>query len=195
MDILSIALGIGTAIGGCGTAFLYWETRGQGAKVRRQSEIDSRIASAVHQVTREVLEIRTRMDSESAHLTTIIKGTMAEQLAPVKDQIRVLDTKIDPLWKALEGIMIDQVRGLHHPDPDRADLDSLLDKVLDAQETGVMLTFEEEQKLRRYLVMIKNWHPGQDLGFTVYPNEPLRAAILLRTLELFRIRKHQEHYR
>lgn len=193
MDILSIVLGAGTILGGSGTAFLYWETRGQRGRAKRKEEIKAHVAAEVTSVRHDLLEVRTRMDAEGAHLTTIIKASLSDALEPIRAQITVLSTKIDPMWKALEAQSVAAAQALHHPVPERAALDALLDDFLDSVQHGTEFSEEKRRALRTCLVKIVRWEEGQDIGFPVYPGEPTSAAVLLSTMELSRIRQYQEH--
>ena len=44
-------------------------------------------------------------------------------------------------------------------------------------------------ELRHYLEQIKEWEPGQDIGFPVLPAEPTSAAVLLAIMGLNRVRR------
>ena len=111
-----------------------------------------------------------------------MKSVVHEALEPVKHSITELTTKVEPLWQALVQGALHNAEVLHHPDPERAEIDALLDHFKENTLTG-----DEELQLRRYLVQIKNWEPGQDLGFPVYDSEPSAAANLLSMLDLVRI--------
>ena len=111
-----------------------------------------------------------------------LKAALHESLEPVRHSITELTTKVEPLWQALVAGAMHNAEVLHHPHAERAELDALLDHFRENT-----LTRDEELQLRRFLVQIKNWEKGQELGFPVYDSEPSAAANLLSMLDLVRI--------
>jgi hypothetical protein len=96
-------------------------------------------------------------------------------VGPLRQDVAVLKSQVEVFWKA---VALDAAKILHQPDPARAQMDHLLEALVED-----ILTPEEELQLRKYLVAVRNWEPGQDAGFPVSPGEQTAAAILLRTME------------
>jgi hypothetical protein len=126
-----------------------------------------------------------------------IKLVINQSLAPVMDKIHdsgekiaVLETKMDMLWAQLQK---DMARIMHSPEPSRAHIDALMDKIID----NVPLTSDEELELRSILHDIMLYEPGHspDLGFPVKNGEQILAAFLLRSLDYVPIRGSGRHHR
>jgi hypothetical protein len=158
-------------------------TRKSHDRVDRAAEMKQVVQDAFHPLDMRVLAL----EGQCTGMPVTIDALVARALKPIEAQLSTLNTKIDPVWRALEELAVDMAKNLHHPDPDRADFDNLLDHFM-----SHTLTTDEDLRLRRYLNAVKSWRPGIDLGFTVYDGEPTYAAILLRTMELSRIRRNQE---
>lgn len=189
MDVATIVLSVSTAIGGSGTVFLWWESHSAGRKTKRREEITAQLAP----ILADVKAVHDKLDNANEHTLTVVKAAVSEALSPVNDQLAVLNTKIDPLWKSLEALAVANAQLIHKPHPENADLDLLLDKYEGFVEGTGSFSADEEMRLRHYLNVIKKWEPGQDAGFYVAEGDPTRAAIVLATMELTRIRrKHQQ---
>lgn len=190
MDALSIVIAvvgcIATIFGGWG-AFAYFRLMQRDtSQINRKAEIAAQLTAALIPVNSDIREMQLRLEQRDA----LIKVAIHEAMEPIRDQLSALNTKVDPLWRALEQLAINSANVLHHPDPRRAEIDRLLDHFKDD-----ILTPEEELALRRYLVAIKDWEPGQDLGFPVYQGEPSSAANLLSMLDLVRIYRQEKRKR
>jgi hypothetical protein len=96
-------------------------------------------------------------------------------LDAVKDRTAVLETKVELWWKS---VAMDAAKILHQPDPARA----AVDKVLEAFMAGT-LTKAQENELRGYLRIIRDYEPGQQTPFPIHNGEQTAAAILLSTME------------
>ena len=178
-----IFLGSGTVAAAVAAWFSVHLTRRGHTREDRKAELEQVVQKAVHPIDMRVLAL----EGQCNNMPVTIDSLIIRALKPIEAQLGTLNTKIDPVWRALEELAVDMAKNLHHPDPDRADLDSLLDHFMEQT-----LTDDEDLRLRRYLNAVKKWR-GEDLGFTVYDGEPTYAAILLRTMELSRIRRSQEH--
>jgi hypothetical protein len=152
-------------------------------KEDRAAEMRQAVHDGIHPIDLRVLKLQTQCDN----MVPTVNGLIVAALEPVKTQLNTLNTKIDPVWKALEELAVDMAKNLHHPDPDRAEFDALLDHFM-----AGTLTVDEDLNLRRLLNQVKTYRPGDNIGFTVHDGEPTYAAILLRTMELSRIRRRQE---
>ena|ERR1700729_963189 len=153
------------------------------AKAERTIEIAQAVKDGFQPLDNRLLALEATCNQ----MPVTIDSLIGRALKPIEAQLVMQNTKIDPVWRALEELAVDMAKNLHHPDPDRADFDMLLDHFM-----AHTLNADEDLRLRRYLNAVKTWRPGVDLGFTVYDGEPTYAAILLRTMELSRIRRNQE---
>ena len=86
-------------------------------------------------------------------------------MGPVRDQLAVLNTKVEPLWTALINMGINQATVLHQPDPRRAEYDTLLEKLQDELRGGPLMTVEAYARLQHYLALTKTWEPGDGPRF------------------------------
>lgn len=181
MDVLSIVVGACALIGGAGSmgTVAYWrEVHRSGRKQDRHEEIGNHLAP----LQSDIRSLKETVEQIPAQRQAEMKATVHEALEPVRHSITELTTKVEPLWQALVAGAIHNAEVLHHPNPERAELDDLIDHF-----KANTLTRDEELLFRRYLNTIKNWEPGQDVGFPVYDSEPSAAANLLSMLELVRI--------
>jgi hypothetical protein len=192
VDVLSVVLGIGTALGGGGSVFLWLETRTQGARDRRAKALKTDIAAALQPIQTDITALHTRWEGEQERMAVAVKIAIAESLEPVRGQLAVLNTKVEPLWTALINMGINQANVLHQPDPRRADVDKLLEELQTELRGGREMTADHFLRLQHYLILIRQWEPGTDIGFPVLPAEPTSAAILLAIMGLSRIRRKQE---
>jgi hypothetical protein len=119
--------------------------------------------------------IRTRKKLIEEAVETAIHRVIEELFDPLDKRVTVVETKMELFWQKLAG---DMARVLHHPEPSRIAIDMLLEDLMDGT-----LTPEGTASLSRYLRLIRDWEPGRDVGFVVYPGEQVAAAILLHTLE------------
>lgn len=178
-----IFLGSGTVAAAVAAWFSVHLTRRSHNKDDRKNEFEQIVQKAIYPAEMRVLALEGQCNS----MPVTIDGLIIRALKPIEAQLSTLNTKIDPVWRALEELAVDMAKNLHHPDPDRAEFDELLDHFM-----AHTLTEDEDLRLRRYLNQVKTWRPGIDLGFTVYDGDVTYAAILLRTMELSRIRRKQE---
>jgi hypothetical protein len=192
VDAGTIALIVGTVIGGLGTLFLYLETRFGRRRTERKSAMDARLATALAPIKADLQSIHAKLDAESSHQDASTKIAIAEALEPVKDQLSTLNTKVEPLWKAIEALAVSNIQVLHKPHPENAELDALYDAYYAYVDGRGPFGADQEMRLRHYLRIIKDWIPGQDVGFHVDPGDPTSAAIVLATMDLTRIRRKQQ---
>jgi hypothetical protein len=187
VDVLSIVLGVSTAITGGGSVLLWLETHGVGSREKRDKQIDARIAP----VKAELQEVRTKVESENSHTATVVRDAMHEALQPIHEQLTILTTRVEPLWEAARETIIRNAKVVHQPDPRRYHIDALLDKLVASVEGGPLLTTSEERELRHYLTLIQDWEPGKDVGFPVHPGEPASAAAILGSMGIIRASRKQ----
>jgi hypothetical protein len=122
------------------------------------------------------LRINT-LEITSDHAADKLEAMLSRALQPLVTEMAALGSKMDVLWEVQKQAALDAARILHHPLEDRRMIDHLLDAFVDDT-----LTPEEEVQFRKYLVIIKNWKPGDNVGFPVYQGEQLAASGLLRFL-------------
>jgi hypothetical protein len=154
------------------------------ARIERAAEMKQAVKDGFQPLDSRILALEAQCNA----MPVTIDSLIVRALKPIEAQLVMQNTKIEPVWRALEELAVDMAKNLHHPDFDRAELDDLLDHFM-----AGTLTSNEDLTLRRYLNKIKTVEAGYntDLGFTVYDGEPTYAAILLRTMELSRIRISQ----
>lgn len=170
MDWLSIALGVTSALGASGT-FLYWrDNRG----VIRQQQLKEHVEHTMKPLSENVAAISQRTDHLENQLTATVEASVTRSLQPVREDIAVLKNQVEVFWRQ---VGLDMAKVLHQPDPARAEVDALLEELM--EDT---LSPEGELELRRWLVKIRNWEPGKDIGIPVQPGEQTAAAILLRAM-------------
>lgn len=170
MDWLNLAIAAGTLIAAL-IGYVAWrETHSDRARDRQQVQIDQTVVPLSNRL--DLLE--QKFADTMAHNQEMLEVVLARQLQPLSEQVRVLETKMDVFWKS---VAVDAAKILHQPDPKRAHIDKLLEAFM--EDT---LTEDEELQLRKYLVTIRNWEVGMEVGFPVHPGEQTAAAILLRTM-------------
>ena len=121
------------------------------------------------------------MEILSRRSKNLIMVTVQQALEPFAGRLYVLETKMELFWRS---VAIDSAKILHQPDARRSHIDKLLEALM-----ADKLTEQGEAELRGYLVKIRNWEPGVDVGFPVHPGEQTAAAILLATMNHVLTRK------
>lgn len=102
-----------------------------------------------------------------------------DKLEALTARIGRLETQMEPFWAAVQA---DMIKILHHPWPERHDMDELLDK-LDPDKPGTLAP-DEREKLRDILRRVIAASPGNPPPFRVSPDERVAAVFLLRTMDL-----------
>lgn len=93
-------------------------------------------------------------------------------------RIVALETKVDVFWQAVQA---DMIKLLHHPYPERAELDRLLDRLQDKT-----ITDGERTRLRELLTAIRDASPASPPPFRIDPAEQVAAVFLLHTMDVHR---------
>lgn len=168
--LLALVASLGAALGGIAAVYQYRENHSD-RSTRKQHEM---INHALHPYDIRILTL----EQNDLHSANAIEAAITRALQPVIVQLTDFGTKMDVLWELQKQAALDAARILHHPEPGRAEIDHLLDAFV--EDT---LTPEEEIQLRKFLVIIREWEPGDDVGFPVYQGEQMAAAILLRTMK------------
>ncbi len=170
-DAVNLALVAATVVSS-GTALFTWlDARSD----RHRKKLDARIAERQAPLDAQVKALEAEFHAALAAQAALIESSINKALAPVASRLDVMETKMDVFWRQ---VALDAAKILHQPNPERAMLDHLLDAF-----TEDTLTPSEELSLRKELVRIRNWEPGQDLGYPVRDGEQTAAAILLRTMD------------
>jgi hypothetical protein len=191
VDIATLVLAVSTALGGGGTVFLWLETHTVGRSERRKKSIKSIVDEQIEPVKADVQQLHVKVESDVSHSRATMKQLLSEALEPVHHQLSVLNTQMEPLWRQVINNGLNQIDVLHQPDPRRAHVDVLLEKLRAEFTGGPLMTDAEVAELRGYLIKIKTWEPGMDVGFPVLPSEPSSAGQLLSIMELPRIWRDQ----
>lgn len=192
MDIATVVLALGTVFGGGGTIFLWLENHGDRSHTRRTEDTQAIVKETIEPLKDDLTVLKTRTEADGGHIATVIKAALYEALDPIKTDIATLKGDTGAMWKSLEQLSVAYAQQLHKPHPENQELDALLDAYVAWVEGDGPFSKDQELKLRKYLRLMKNYHPGQVLGFVVAPEDPTRAAALLATMELTRIRRKQE---
>ena len=192
MDVLSLVLGVSTAVGTATSIGLWRESRGESTRGKRAAEVKAIVDAALAPVQLDLQGLHAKLDSDASRTTLVIRAVMSESLEPIRDQLSTLNTKVEPLWTALINMGINQTNVLHQPDPRRAEVDALLEELQDELMNGHLMSQPDFTRLREFLNKIKSWEPGQEIGFPVLPAEPTSAAILLSVMGLSRQRRSRE---
>jgi hypothetical protein len=155
-------------------AYLSWRNS---HKAQSRSATEELVKHALHPFKQELALLQQNSDARDRLITTETESLMVRALQPIREDIAVLKNQMtifQDMWKQLA---FEMAKVLHQPDPLRAHIDQLLEALM--EDT---LSNEEELELRKYLVDIRNWEPGTDLGYPVRDGEQTAAAILLKTM-------------
>jgi len=118
----------------------------------------------------------SRQDRDSDKL-----GEVHVKLDDIGRRLSRVETQMEPFWAAVQA---DLIKLLHHPWPERADMDALLDK-LDPDKPG-HITPAERAELKQILELVISDDPDHPPPFPVSANERVFAVFLLHTMDLVR---------
>lgn len=155
----------------------WWQSRGDSGRKKQQNQVQAAIDISLHPVVKDVTLLKQQFESLSRSVGDAVEAAVTRAIAPLQRQLAVLETKVEPMWDNWRQLAIDVAKILHQPDPRRAHIDALLESLM-----ADTLSAGEEAELRDYLVKIRNWEPGQDVGFPVHQGEQTAAAILLTAM-------------
>lgn len=100
----------------------------------------------------------------------------SDKLELLTARVGRLETQMEPFWAAVQA---DMIKILHHPWPERAGMDALLDRLRDGH-----ITPAERAQLHRDLAVIVANDPLDPPPFEVDAGERLVAAMLIRTMAI-----------
>lgn len=182
-DVLVVAVidwvNLCEAIGGLaslGATYVAYKMRGDSRGDREKEDATAQVAAALSPVTVEVAGLKQTLNDHVSNEAAIIQAAVERGVGPLVAQVSVLEAKVELFWR---GLAIDSARVLHHPHPQRARIDELLEAWGDRP-----LTFGEKEELRGYLESIRDHEPDQDVGFPVYAGEQASAVTFLNTMKL-----------
>lgn len=109
------------------------------------------------------------------NMITLALTPIRDDLAKGDTRMAVLETKIEVYWRTVMGNGIDVI---HSPDPGRAHVDDLLEKLRNGA-----ITKDELMQLKHLLRQIRNWEPGQPSDFPIKQGEQFAAGGVLAAIE------------
>jgi hypothetical protein len=172
-DWVNAAEAVGAMLGGGGTFVAYFVWR-EGRKDRRRASIDDQIAHAIQPLRSDIDGLSQTMRDHVAQEAGMIQAAVERGLHPVATELAVLKAQVLLYW---QGTALDSASVIHQPDPRRRHIDDLIDALRDESITPGQLA-----ELRKYLETIRDWEPGQDVGFPVLQGEQASAVQLLNTM-------------
>lgn len=173
-DMLVALSGVMTAL----TGYLLWK---DAHADRGDKKLQALVEQLLTPTNSEIVILRQQVADSQHDAEQTLEDVVRRSLAPLIEKQGELVTRVAVLENTqgfLRDLMHSQAQVLHQPDPRRAHVDILLEALMEDR-----LTPAEEEELREYLTIIKNWEPGQDVGFPVHPGEPTSASILLATMD------------
>lgn len=155
-------------------AYLTWRSS---HKAQSRTATEELIKHTLHPFKQELALLQQNSDARDRLLATETESTMVRALQPIREDIAVLKNQMNIFQDMWKQLAFEMAKVLHQPDPLRAHIDRLLEGLM--EDT---LSEDEELELKKYLVEIRNWEPGTDLGYPVRDGEQTAAAILLKTM-------------
>lgn len=155
-------------------AYLTWRSS---HKAQNRSATEELIKHSLHPFRQELALLQQNSDARDRLLMTETESSMFRAMQPLREDIAVLKSQMNTFQDMWKQLAFEMAKVLHQPDPLRAHIDRLLESLM--EDT---LSNEEALELKKYLVEIRNWEPGTDLGYPVRDGEQTAAAILLKTM-------------
>jgi hypothetical protein len=155
-------------------AYLSWR---MSHKAQNKNATEELVKHALHPFKQELALLQQNSDARERLTATETESTMVRALQPIREDIAVLKSQMTTFQDMWKQLAFEMAKVLHQPDPLRAHIDRLLEGLM--EDT---LSDEEVLELKKYLVEIRNWEPGTDLGYPVRDGEQTAAAILLKTM-------------
>lgn len=184
----SALISILTALAGIMAPAIGWlawqETHRGNLRDREVERIKSVVQAALEPVTAKQYELDTWLRETNTRLDQCVSRQdqlsrdlrdYAEKQDRVLERLVRLETQTEVFWKS---VAMDAAKIIHSPDPARQHIDVLLEAFMDGT-----ITPEQQAELRKILLIMRDWEPGAETDFPVYPGEQVAAAILLRTME------------
>lgn len=115
-----------------------------------------------------------------------IQDMIEKQMSPIgvalgkaDTRMAVLETKVDMLWVNLQK---DMAKGIHSPDPRRAHIDYLMDKIIQ-EEPMSQAEIDETKRILHTMIEYEAGH-SPDPGFPIKDGDQVFAAFLLRSFDV-----------
>lgn len=181
-----LALGIVTAMAavlGSLVAWLAWRETHRDTVQKTDAEKIKQIIQAelapltqqIHDLTVQLQATNARQDAQQRDI-----HELTDKLGKVLDRLAVIETKVEVFWKS---VAMDAAKIIHSPDPRRRQVDELIEAFQHAADGQGMMSSNDYNKLREILLFMRDWEPGMESDFPIYPGEQFAAAVLLRTMD------------
>lgn len=181
-----LALGIVSALTAVMLAIIGWltyrETHRDKVESADVAKIKAMIQAELQPLSQQVRDLKSQSDSVAARQIQQQQETreLSEKQGRILDRLAVIETKIEVFWKA---VAMDAAKIIHSPDPRRAVVDNLIEEFQRAADGHGVMPTEDYNKLREILLSMRDWEPGMNSDFPIYPGEQFAAAVLLRTMD------------
>jgi hypothetical protein len=150
---------------------------------------DARITQLAQEAQTAVKETQSSHSSRLIQLqdavgrVEVVQKDIGDQVRTIVSKMVELDTKTGIAWQGYEQLVLGMAKNMaqimHQPDKAREPYDKLLEGFMEGA-----LTNDEYISLKKFLVDIKNWIPGKDLGYPVQSWEPTAAGTFLSIIDL-----------
>lgn len=164
------------------SVFITWATARYNSRKDKREDTENRmreLSKIESEPLKEILYAHTtRLAQDGDRLGRIeaMQKENGDELRSIAEKLAGIDVKVGFYW---EQQAMNAAKQLHQPDPRRAHIDTLLEAFMEGT-----LTSDERIELKKELVKMRNYEPGQDLGYPVNAVDPTNAAILLGTMDL-----------
>lgn len=182
----ALAFGIISALTAILLAAIGWltyrETHRGNVEAADVAKIKAIIQAELQPLAQQIHDNTTKLNTLSDRQQEMQKDTqqLHSRLGGVLDRVAVLETKMEVFWKS---VAMDAAKIIHSPDPRRRQVDRLIEAFQHAADGQGMMSGDEYNQLREKLLFIRDWEPGMNSDFPIYPGEQFAAAVLLRTMD------------
>jgi hypothetical protein len=144
-----------------------------------KEQVQGQIATALEPAALLISGLSQKFEAHLGHEPVILDAALARSLQPVREDIAVLKSQVEVFWKQ---VGFNMATTLHQPDPARKHVDTLLEAFMAMLDDGPPMGPGEVEELRRLLVVIRDWEPGQRIDFPVRQGEQAAAGLLLSVM-------------
>lgn len=163
--------------------WLVWrDSRRAAVKAQDDARIKAIVEAAILPLAQQVHDLNMQLNS-AVERQRQLQGDvrdLTDRLGRVLDRVTVVETKIEVFWKS---VAMDAAKIIHSPNPKRREIDKLIEAFQEASEGRGEMTSEQYVRLQEVLHTMRDWEPGKDSEFPIYPGEQFAAAVLLRTMD------------